>query len=159
MRGENNIRLMPSVLLAVATVVLSAVAWAEPPQSQPQLKQASALPSDPEKWVCQDSLPAIEQEIDAWCQSHPNRGLPLPPDLRNPPPVSDFDNYTKYSDKLKNFLTGQVSGVTTYKDLGWVTDAQPEGTGCRDAQSAYGFSVLPELPQHGQVPICLCFNG
>src|ERR1700688_4241985 len=106
MRGENNIRLMRSVILALATVVLSGVAWAaEPPQSQPQLEQASALPSDPEKWACQDSLPTTQQEIDAWCQSHPNRGLPVPLELRNPPPVSDFDNYTKYSHKLKNFLT------------------------------------------------------
>jgi hypothetical protein len=124
MRGENNIRLMRSVILALATVVLSGVAWAaEPPQSQPQLEQASALPSDPEKWACQDSLPTTQDEIDAWCQSHPNRGLPVPLELRNPPPVSDFDNYTKYSHKLKNFLTGQVTGVTTYRDLGWVSDA------------------------------------
>jgi hypothetical protein len=70
MRGDNNIRLMQSVLFAVATVVLSAVAWAEPPQSQPQLEQASALPADPEKWACQDSLPTTQDEIDAWCQSH-----------------------------------------------------------------------------------------
>ena len=120
MKGDNKIGLVQSVLLALATIVLSGIAWAEPPQSQPQLEQASGLPSDPKEWACRDSLPATQVEIDAWCQSHPNRGLPLPPDLRNPPPVSDFDNYNQYSNRLKDFMT--VPGQS-YQDLGWITDA------------------------------------
>jgi len=118
-RGDNNIGLLGVFLLAVAaSVVLNNVARADPPQNRQQLKQLSGLPSNPKKWVCQDSLPASQAEIDAWCASHPDRGMPLPDDLRNPPPVSDFNNYLDYSNRLKNFLTGQ-----SYQGLGWVSDA------------------------------------
>ncbi len=123
MRADNNIGLLGSFLLAVAaSVVLSGVARADPPQNRQQLAQISALPSNPNKWVCKDSQPVTQQEIDAWCASHPDRGLPLPPDLRNPPPVSDFVNYVDYSNHLKDFLTGKVLGQS-YQDLGWVSDA------------------------------------
>lgn len=123
MRADNNIGLLGSFLLAVAaSVVLSGVARADPPQNRQQLAQISALPSNPNKWVCKDSQPVTQQEIDAWCASHPDRGLPLPPDLRNPPPVSDFVNYVDYSNHLKDFLTGKVPGQS-YQDLGWVSDA------------------------------------
>jgi len=147
MRGDNNIGLIRSVLLAVAIVVLSTVAWAQPPQSQPQLEQASALPSDPEKWACKDSLPATQEEIDAWCQSHPNRGLPLPPDLRNPPPVSDFDNYNNYSNRLKDFMTGKVPGQS-YQDLGWISDAhwRLSGPSVNPPGGNFGHNYGPHFP-------------
>ncbi len=84
-------------------------------QSQP----LGALPPNPQEWVCQDSTtPATQEEIDAWCEEHPNRGVPVPADLRNPPPVADFLEYQKYSNRLKTFLTTEE-----YGKLGWITDA------------------------------------
>jgi mono/diheme cytochrome c family protein len=119
MRAIHSIAILGSILLSVvASVVLSGVVRADPPQNRQQTKPRSGLPSNPKKWVCQDSLPATQEEIDEWCESHTDRGLPLPPELRNPPPVSDFANYLDYSNRLKNFLTSQ-----SYKDLGWVSDA------------------------------------
>jgi hypothetical protein len=86
-------------------------------QGTPTLSQpASALPENPEDWVC-DGAPATQQEIDDWCQSHPDRGRPLPKDLRNPPQPSDFVAYGTYNGLLKEFLVNQK-----YVELGWIAD-------------------------------------
>ena len=147
MRADNNIGLLGSFLLAVASVVLSGVARAEPPQNRPQLEQVRALPSNPKKWVCQDSLPTTEEEIDAWCESHPDRGLPLPADLRNPPPVADFANYVDYSNRLKDFLTGKVPGQS-YQDLGWMSDAhwRLSGPSVNPPGGDFGHNYGPHFP-------------
>ena len=86
----------------------------QPDSEESQLR----LPANPQEWVCPDSAPATTQaEIDAWCASHTDRGRPVPSDLRDPPPPSDFANYQRYNDRLKNFLVGRE-----YESLGWIAD-------------------------------------
>src|SRR5262249_56337944 len=85
---------------------------ADPPQSQ----RAGALPADPKEWACQDT-PSTQEEIDAWCASHANRGRPVPEKIRNPPPLSDFVKYQTYIQDLKTFLVDRE-----YEGLGWIAD-------------------------------------
>jgi len=95
-----------------------------PVAQQPQT--TSLLPPNPEDWVCHDTAPVTQKDIDAWCKSHPkgSRGLPLPDDLRNPPPIADFAAYTTYSENLKTFLSVPDQNMQFgYTKLGWISDA------------------------------------
>jgi hypothetical protein len=75
------------------------------------------LPANPQEWVCESSGPATQAEVDAWCRAHPDRGRPIPAELREPPPPSDFSAYQAYNRRLERFLTTQE-----YATLGWITD-------------------------------------
>jgi hypothetical protein len=107
--------IFPSILLVLAvSVVLSGCDGSDSQQSQP----TQGLPANPREWVCQDSTTvATQDEIDAWCQSHPDRGHPVPDELKNPPPPADFANYEAYNEKLKIFLL-----TKGYETLGWIHD-------------------------------------
>ena len=87
----------------------------------PSISTASSLPADPNEWVCQDSLiPTPQAEIDAWCQSHPDRGERLPDDLRFPPPLSDLEAKNLYDLRMGVFLK-----TLRYKqELGWMRDTE-----------------------------------
>ena len=86
-------------------------------QGSPTFAQpGSVLPANPEDWVCEGE-PATQQEIDEWCQSHTERGMPLPDELRHPPQPADFDAYGRYNARLKEFLVKQE-----YLGLGWIHD-------------------------------------
>ena len=103
------------ILLVVAiAVVFGGCGGSDSPPSE----TTDGLPSNPEEWVCEDHGPPTTQaEIDAWCQSHPDRGRSIPDALRNPPPVADFANYEKYNEDLRDFmLTGE------YLTMGWISD-------------------------------------
>ncbi len=71
----------------------------------PTQPSTRVLPDDPREWICEDSTgPATQAEIDAWCAAHPDRGQPLPADLRDPPPPADFVAYQAYNVRLETFL-------------------------------------------------------
>ena len=69
------------------------------------------LPADPQEWICEGAKPSPRPTIDAWCRAHPDRGQPVPSDLRNPPPPSDFFAYQEYNVRLKKFLTRQEYAI------------------------------------------------
>jgi hypothetical protein len=121
MKPDRDIRaLFPSLFLVLAvSAFLSGCGDSDSQQSPPSQSQpAQLLPENSQEWVCKDSLTdATQEEIDAWCQSHPDRGQPVPEGLRNPPPPADFANYQAYNLRLKDFLTEK-----RYEGLGWVHD-------------------------------------
>jgi hypothetical protein len=102
------------VLIVVASVVLGACGDSDRQESDPN----GPLPANPQKWICKSSTVApTRAEIDAWCRAHPERGRPVPADLRDPPPPADFEAYQAYNVRLERFLTTQE-----YASLGWITD-------------------------------------
>jgi hypothetical protein len=92
----------------------------------PSIMLAGGLPSDPREWACANSLiPVPQTEINQWCQDHPNRGLPLPEELRSPPPISDLEAKNRYDLRMGAFLK-----TLRYKqDLGWMHDSEWRFTG------------------------------
>ena len=90
-------------------------------------KSDDRLPSDPNKWVCQDSLtPPTQQEIDEWCLENINNlGDPLPDEYRHPPPVSMLDDKNNCDLNLQVFLRERLYDT----ELGWVSDATCRMTG------------------------------
>jgi hypothetical protein len=133
------------LLVLAASVVLRGCGGSDSQQSQP----THPLPANPQDWVCQDTTITTQEEIDAWCQSHPDRGRPVPPDLRDPPPPADFANYELYNERLKTFLTeGQ------YTKLGWVYDMNWRFSGpsvvpptpAPTARPDYGHNYGPHFP-------------
>ncbi len=134
MRSGSNIRALLiffPVLVAVIFVGGFATSDAQEGAPLPVVQQQSLLPDDglpsnPQDWICPDSMPVNQQEIDAWCKLHPKgtRGLGLPEDLRNPPPISDFKDYMDYSDRLRKFLSLPDQNMEfEYMKLGWISDA------------------------------------
>ncbi len=117
--------------LVMAAISSGICAGSEAPDGAPmpvvqQPQTPSLLPPNPEDWVCHDSAPVTQKEIDAWCKAHPkgSRGKPLPDDLRNPPSIADFAAYTTYSERLRNFLSvPDINQQLEYTTLGWVSDA------------------------------------
>jgi hypothetical protein len=101
------------------------------------------LPEDPQQWICRDKHVTTQAEIDAWCQAHPDRGSPVPDDVRNPPPPSDFDAYQSYSRRLETFLTTQE-----YTGLGWIHDRnwRLSGPSIVGADGGFGNNYGPHYP-------------
>jgi len=97
----------------VAAIALTGCGDASSPDPEP----AGPLPANPAKWVCKQKRPASEAEIAAWCAEHPDRGRPLPAELRDPPAPSELDAYQAYNERLQEFLTTEE-----YAGLGWVHD-------------------------------------
>ena len=154
MRPEKGIgaRVGRLLLVLAAAVVLSGFVGSDVPQNRPQAtspqnpqqsEPLDGLPSNPQKWVCKDSTPTTQEEIDAWCASHTDRGLPLPVELRNPPPVSEFAKYVDYSNSLKTFLTGEQ-----YKSLNWISDAhwRFSGPSVNPPGGDFGHNYGPHFP-------------
>lgn len=134
MKPGNQIRasLFSLLVLAAAMVAGSFAPWdaqagAPLPVAKPQALLPSGLPSNPQDWICPESSPVTQQDIDAWCNSHEEKDLgePLPPELRNPPPISDFENYQRYSERLEKFLVLNLTDPLSppeYARRGWVSD-------------------------------------
>jgi hypothetical protein len=132
--------LLTAAILAGTFAASDAQEVAPLPVVQQQVLLPDGLPSNPQDWICPDSMPVTQKEIDAWCKSHPkgDRGLPLPEDLRNPPPIADFEAYMTYSERLKNFLSlPDQKKQLEYTKLGWISDAH---------WRLSGPSVIPENP-------------
>jgi hypothetical protein len=105
------------LVIVLALAGLTMVGCGDSDSSPPTATQ-DGLPDNPEDWVCADTQPPTTQaEIDAWCDAHPDRGLPLPEALRDPPPVEDFERYQAYNVLLKRFVTQQE-----YLQLHWISD-------------------------------------
>jgi hypothetical protein len=152
-------RLRPLVLLAAllaATAAVSGFVASAPAQAPEQSAQQTSqpqpegLPADPQKWIC-DPTPVTEQEIEQWCSSHQDRGTPLPPELRTPPPVSDFAAYTAYSNNLKTFLVDQKYADGTMSDPGglqWISDAhwRLSGPSVNPPGGDFGHNYGPHFP-------------
>jgi hypothetical protein len=85
------------------------------------------LPSDPNDWVCQNSLiPSSQAEIDEWCEMNLNDlGKPLPEELRNPPPLALLDMKNNYDLDLKTFIKERLYDT----ELGWKNDEMWRMTG------------------------------
>ena len=140
--------LLGSFFLALAALVVLTgfVGWAAEQNPQEKLQQtqlSGVLPSNPEEWVCKASTtPVTQKEIDEWCAEHPNRDLAVPVELRNPPSVAEFAKYADYSTKLRQFLTGVLTGPE-YEQRGWIFDAKwrfsgPSVTPPNDFSHNYG---------------------
>jgi len=101
-----------AVVAAVAVAACGDRSDTDPPDP------VGPLPADPQEWICADTKPAPTQgDIDAWCRAHPDRGRPVPAELLDPPPPSDFAAYQAYNLRLQTFLTKQE-----YAKLGWIYD-------------------------------------
>lgn len=87
----------------------------------------NSLPSDPDKWVCQESLiPSTQQQVDEWCEANLNDlGEPLPEELRIPPPLSKLDDKNNYDLDLQMFIRERLYD----SELGWKSDATWRMTG------------------------------
>lgn len=100
------------------------------------------LPADSAQWICESTPPATQAEVDAWCRANPDRGKPLPADLRVPPPVSDFEAYTDFNDRMQKFLTGQE-----YLELGWIADRRWRFSGPSVLEGdSYAHNYGPHFP-------------
>ena len=86
-----------------------------------------SLPSDPNNWVCQDSLiPSSQMEINEWCEMNLNDlGEPAPEYLRNPPPLSMLDEKNNYDLDFQTFIRDRLYDT----ELGWKSDKTWRMTG------------------------------
>lgn len=85
----------------------------------------SSLPTNPKRWTCASSRKrATKTEKRNWCQSHPDRGEPLPAALRSPPPLEQLVLKNAYDLGMQEFAETQ-----RYVDLGWQRDATWRFTG------------------------------
>lgn len=100
------------------------------------------LPANPQKWICAPPPPPTQGEIDAWCQANPDRGRPLPAELRSPPPPADFDAWQAYNLRLEQFLN-----LKEYEQLGWVHDANWRFSGPSVVEGgSYAHNYGPHFP-------------
>ncbi|MBY0276774.1 hypothetical protein K2Z84_15660 [Candidatus Binatia bacterium] len=101
------------------------------------------LPADPQQWICARGAPApSEADVQAWCRAHPDRGRPLPDDLRDPPSPEDFAVWQAYNLRLETFLTTQQ-----YVRLGWVSDARWRFSGPSIVENgSYARNYGPHFP-------------
>ncbi len=84
-------------------------------------QRATGLPPDPADWVCE--MPRLAaQDIQSWCNEHPNRGqsatLPAAAD------ATDLDAKNTFDVALRDFLRNRA-----YRALGWVADQSWRLTG------------------------------
>ena len=114
--GSGRARALRRALLLALGLVL-ALGGCGDRTDQPSPEPVGPLPADPKEWICEGGKPVTEADIGAWCRAHPDRGQPLPVDLRNPPPPTSFFAYQAYNVRLEKFLTGRE-----YESLGWVHD-------------------------------------
>jgi hypothetical protein len=125
--------------LALAAVVALA-ACGDRPAGPPE--PVGPLPANPQDWICTDTRPATDAEIDAWCRAHPDRGRPVPAELRDPPPPSDFAAWQTYNLRLERFLTTQE-----YATLGWLHDPSWRFSGPSVvAHGSYAGNYGPHFP-------------
>ncbi|MEW6268480.1 MAG: hypothetical protein AB1689_04190 [Thermodesulfobacteriota bacterium] len=128
-----------SVALALAVAIALAACG---DRSTPDPEPPGPLPPNPQQWICETSPRATRAEIDAWCLQHPDRGRPLPDELRNPPQPSDFDAWQAYNLRLEQFLT-----TNEFASLGWVYDARWRFSGPSVvAGGSYGNNYGPHFP-------------
>ena len=90
------------------------------------VEPAGVMPSEPGEWVCDSNPPEpSSQDIASWCADNAPHGVPLPPELRTPPPLSDLTAKNDYDQRLQAFLRAQE-----YKSaLNWSHDQQWRLTG------------------------------
>lgn len=133
-------RALGRILLA-GTVVLAAGCGDRADREPPG--PVGPLPADPQQWICARTAPEPTQaDVDAWCRAHPDRGQPLPDDLRDPPSPSDFDAWQAYNVRLEKFLTTQE-----YVRLGWVSDERWRFSGPSVVENAsYARNYGPHFP-------------
>ncbi len=107
-----------SLLLFAAVALLGAC------DNGDNTSSTNPLPPDPAEWVCAESAQgASQQEIDAWCQTNPDRGAPA--DLPMPPPLSRLADQNAFeTGVLQPFLRERQ-----YIGLGWKSDAEWRFTG------------------------------
>src|SRR5262245_31070131 len=80
------------------------------------------LPADPAEWVCASSLiEATTEQINQWCQMHPDRGQPAPVALRTPTPLSALAEKNAYDEAFQIFLRDRVYATTLQwqRDFTW----------------------------------------
>jgi hypothetical protein len=101
------------------------------------------LPDDPQQWICAHRGPEPSAaDVAAWCRAHPDRGQPLPDDLRDPPPPADYDAWQAYNLRLETFLTSQE-----YVRLGWVSDERWRFSGPSVVEDgSYSHNYGPHFP-------------
>lgn len=82
----------------------------------------SPIPPNPQDWVCPGSVVNLSQsEIDAWCAANEDRGEPAPPELRNPPPLSDLEAKNDFDLMFRDFVrNGEYANeLDWHRDLNW----------------------------------------
>ncbi len=130
-----------AAVLAAAVVSLLIAACGDGDSSS--AAHDSRLPPDPYDWVCRDSLSGASQaEIDAWCAAHPDRGRPLPEELRAPPPLASLEEKNRFDERLEAFAKSEAYRV----ELGWIGDAGWRFTGPYVGEIGSGYSYGTHLP-------------
>lgn len=90
------------------------------------LTMVGPLPSDPNDWVCQDSVVDLTQaQIISWCVADSSRGEPALYHLRVPPPLADLDLKNAFDKNLEDFLRNRVYAT----ELDWNHDPNWRMTG------------------------------
>jgi hypothetical protein len=132
-----------SILCALAGALSLALGGCGDASEPPAPDPVDRLPADPQEWICPDrSPPPTQAEIDAWCAAHPDRGSPVPADLRDPPAPSDFAAYQAYNRRLERFLVDQE-----YASLGWIHDLNWRLSGPSIVQNgSYSNNYGPHFP-------------
>jgi len=132
-----------SPLVVLGLVVLLALSGCGDRSDPDPPDPSGPLPADPQKWVCASAPPPTQAEIDAWCSANPERGRPLPDDLRRPPPPSEYAAWSDYNDRLARFLDSQEYATK----LGWRSDRVWRFSGPSVVQGgAFGLNYGPHFP-------------
>lgn len=82
----------------------------------------SPIPPNPQDWVCPGSVVNLTQsEIDAWCAANEDRGEPAPPELRDPPPLSDIEAKNEFDLRFRDFVRNfeYANELDWNRDLNW----------------------------------------
>lgn len=94
----------------------------EPPPATPKVVELPEFPpGDPEAWVCEEHEFGAEQ-IQAWCDDHPDRGTPAA--LGLPADIADPEAKNAYDEQLRQFLRDRK-----YREQGWIADQRWRLTG------------------------------
>jgi hypothetical protein len=112
------------IIILIATVF--AVSGCSDSSNPNPVEPAGVLPADPNEWVCDvNPSPPTTQEIAQWCSNNAANGIPLPPELRSPPPLTDLAAKNDYDQRLQDFLRA----FAYENELNWAGDLQWRLTG------------------------------
>jgi hypothetical protein len=96
--------------------------------------ETGTIPPNPQDWVCPDSVVNLTQsEIDTWCAENEDLGEPAPPELRNPPALSDLEAKNLFDIAFRDFVRDLVYA----NELDWHRDPNWRMTG--PYLGAFGF--------------------
>ncbi len=82
----------------------------------------TGLPPDPNDWVCPDTVIELtQQEINNWCNENEGSGIPAPPNLRDPAPLSDINAKNSFDKSFEAFVRDRDydTQLNWARDMNW----------------------------------------